>query len=762
MRNACFLVIALLFGLPLTPTTVASERPNILLITADDMNWDSLGCFGNQLEGVSPHLDKLASQGVRFEHAYVTIAICQPCRASIMTGRYPHRSGALGFDKINPGVPTLPETMRESGYYTAAIGKAVHTIPDRHSTAFDETYDMHELGYGRSPKRYRETTSGAIAKARTGGQPFFLNVNLHDPHRPFAGAPQEQRDKTPKLWEGVPRIANPYKPDEIPLPGFLPDLPNVRLEMAEYFTSVRRCDAIIGDILKVLDDSGQADNTVVIFLSDHGIAVPFAKTNCWMHSNRTPLIIRWPGKTTSGEIVAETMVNAIDLAPTILDIVGLQNLEGANGRSFRGLIDPEVDAEGVGRERVFVHLNYPYSRKNFAMRGVISMDGGYIWNQWADDRTQFSNESMSGRTFAAMNKAGKQDPVIAERVHHYLYRCPEEIYDYKKDPNALDNRIDRSEAKSELMDARSRLLSQMLRTGDPQLENYEAHLSAIEINDIPIVDTHVHLWDLRRPEGVYWISKDDQVLYQSMLPPRHEPIAKANDVHGVVVVQAGQSLPDNQWNLDITAHNKDLYRGVVGNLPEVIGTDRFKPLFDQLCNDDRYVGYRLSSRHQDELSDELFRDLQLTADAGKTVDFLVGQYSLKDVAEIAGRVPNLKIVLDHFGNVQLNEEPLDPNWVRQLRDVAKHKNVSCKVSALYGRVNQTPAPKNIEFYQPVLDLVWDCFGENRLIYGSDWPVTQTSGDYASVVKLTKAYFASKGLAVCEKLFYQNATRFYGL
>ncbi|MCA9136671.1 MAG: sulfatase [Planctomycetales bacterium] len=475
-----FLAIATAFitGLhPMLPAMADDRtRPNVLLITADDMNWDSLGCFGNELEGITPHLDKLASEGVRFEHAYVTIAICQPCRASIMTGRYPHTSGALGFDNINPGVPTLPETLRKSGYYTAAIGKAVHTIPSRHKTAFDETYDMHELGYGRSPQRYRETTAGAIAKAKAGGQPFFLNVNLHDPHRPFANAPQEQREKNPKLWEGVPLVVNPYTADEIPLPGFLPDLPKVRLEIAEYFTSVRRCDANIGEVLKVLDESGQADNTLVIFLSDHGIAVPFAKTNCWMHSNRTPLIIRWPGKTPPGETIRHTMVSAIDLAPTILDIVGRENLAGADGKSFRGLIDPAVNAQGVGRDHVFVHLNYPYSRKSYVMRGVISKDGGYIWNGWADGKTKFSNESMSGRTFSAMSEAGKSDPAIGERVRHYLFRCPEEIYDYAKDPDALHNRIDDPEIADELNRARSELLDHMQRTNDPQLENLKMYM----------------------------------------------------------------------------------------------------------------------------------------------------------------------------------------------------------------------------------------------------------------------------------------------
>lgn len=464
----------------LTQLAIADERPNILLITADDMNWDSPGCFGNKLKGVTPNLDELARQGVRFKHAYVTIAICQPCRASIMTGRYPHNSGALGFDKINPGVPTLPEALREAGYYTAAIGKAAHTIPSRHENAFDETYDMHDLGFGRSPKRYRETTAGAINKAKSGDQPFFLNVNLHDPHRPFANAPQERRQQRPKRWEGVPMVEDPYKPDEVPIPGFLPDLPKIRMEMAEYFTSVRRCDQIIGEVLKVLEESGQASSTLVMFLSDHGIAVPFAKTNCWMHSNRTPLIVRWPGKTKGGQTIEHTMVNSIDIAPTILDVVGLKKLDGADGHSFRGLIDPEVDAEGIGRDRVYVHLNYPHSRQSFPMRGVISLNQGYIWNGWSDKSTKFKNEAMSGRTFAAMSNAAKQNEAIAQRVQHYLYRCPEELYDYEQDPNAMKNLIDQPSANESLSMLRSSLLTHMQRTNDPQLENFKAHLDSVK------------------------------------------------------------------------------------------------------------------------------------------------------------------------------------------------------------------------------------------------------------------------------------------
>ena len=279
---------------------------------------------------------------------------------------------------------------------------------------------------------------------------------------------------------------------------------------------------------------------------------------------------------------------------------------------------------------------------------------------------------------------------------------------------------------------------------------------------VPIIDTHVHFWVLERPEAIYWISKDDPVLYQTMLPTQHQPIAVANGVGGVVVVQAGQSLPDNEWNLKITSHNPKLYRGVVGNLSKVIGTDGFKPLFLKLCREPRYVGYRLSGKYQETFSDTFFEDLELTAEKGKSVDFLVGDYTLEQIGEIAKRIPKLKIILDHFGGVRLNDKPLDQDWVRKLREIAKLKNVYCKVSAMYGRFDQKPAPSDIREYEPILDLVFENFGEDRLVFGSDWPVTKTTGDYASVLALTRAYFDKKGPVVSEKLFTRNALQFYGI
>jgi predicted TIM-barrel fold metal-dependent hydrolase len=275
-----------------------------------------------------------------------------------------------------------------------------------------------------------------------------------------------------------------------------------------------------------------------------------------------------------------------------------------------------------------------------------------------------------------------------------------------------------------------------------------------------IIDCHVHLWDFARPAGLSWIKPDNKTLSRSFLPKDHEPIAAANHVSGIIVIQAGQSLPDNQWNLDITAHNPRLYRGIVGNLSEFIGTPQFQPLFETLCKDPRYVGYRLSGRYQEKLTDAFFADLRLTGKKGRTVDFLLGGYSLVEIAEIARRVPELRIILDHLGGVKLDGKPLAADWIANFRAVAREPNIHCKVSALFGRWEKQPATQDLAAYQELLDLAFECFGEDRLIFGSDWPVTEQTAGYASVLRLTRAYFDSKGPDVSAKLFHQNAEAFY--
>jgi N-sulfoglucosamine sulfohydrolase len=467
------LLLSFILTLPLTPELSAKESGvNFLLITVDDMSCDSTGVFGCPLPGITPNIDRLAAEGLRFEHGHVTVAICQPCRAVWMTGRYPHNSGALGFDRINPGVPTLPEALKEAGYHTGLMAKHGHVIPSR-AAAFNEIVPAKELRNGRSPELFGKRAAAFFAAAKKAGKPFFLMANSQDPHRPFVGSKQEsnakKRDKKNKSHQyggGFPETKIAFDPAKVPLPGFLPDLPDIRQELSEYFTSVKRADAITGAVLKALDDAGMRDNTLVMFLSDHGMPLPYAKTNCWHHSTRTPWIVRWPGTITEGAHDKEHVIGGVDLAPTVLDALGLPALEGEDGRSFLPLLKGEKQD---GRDIAFAHINTIASKRAYTMRAAITRDFRYIWNGWHDGKTGFRNESLSGLTWKAMTSAAKTNTGIAARVEFYSKRVPEELYQTARDPDALQNLITEPAQKERIANLKEQLRRHMHNSKDPQL-----------------------------------------------------------------------------------------------------------------------------------------------------------------------------------------------------------------------------------------------------------------------------------------------------
>ncbi len=444
------------------------DRPNILLITADDMNWDAVGAYGCPVAGTTPNIDRLAAEGVRFAYAHVTIAVCQPSRSVIMTGRYPHRSGGEGFFHLRrPGIPVLPTLLREAGYRVGILGKVTHSTPYA-DFEWDMTYDMPDLGMGRNPSIYREHTEVFVRQAVTSHKPFFLMVNSHDPHRPFYG-----NDKAEWYQEGERPAAMPpsrtFGPEDVTTPGFLVDLPEIRLEIAEYYNSVRRCDDTVGAVLDVLRQNGVEDDTVVVFLSDNGMAFPFAKTNCYLHSTRTPWIVRWPGVATPGSVDTEHFVSGIDLMPTLLDAAGVDPPSGMDGFSALPLLRGEKQN---GRDLVFTQFHQTAGRRNYPMRCVQSKRYGYIFNPWSDGRRVFRNESQSGRTMAAMRAAAEDSECIAARVRLFLYRVPEELYDFQDDPDALHNLIDEPHCASELQSLRSELSRWMEATSDPALHSF--------------------------------------------------------------------------------------------------------------------------------------------------------------------------------------------------------------------------------------------------------------------------------------------------
>ena len=443
---------------------LASARPNLLLITVDDMSRDSVGSFGSPIPGITPHIDRLAGEGLSFDQAFVTIAICQPTRAVWMTGRYPHRSGALGFDPIDKDVPALPEALQAGGYHTTLLGKDHHVLPSRHA-AFDIIRQQKELGQGRSPEHYAREVKAAIAAAEKADKPFFIMANAHDPHRPFAGSPSDRYHSQP--------FPKAFEPKDIPVPGFLPDLPDIRKELATYYQSVHRADQVVGAILGSLEAAGHTEDTLVIFMSDHGMPLPYAKTNCYLASTATPWIVRWPGVVKPGTRDSKHMISGIDLAPTLLDAAGLPELPGADGRSTVPLMKGKAQD---GRGRVFTMINRTNGKREYPMRALNDGRFLYIWNGWADGETVFKNESQAGLTFKAMKNAG--DAAIQGRARYFQYRCTEELYDLSEDPDCLKNLIEKpNDQWSPRTSAMTKALWHWMKaTEDPQIRRFQSQV----------------------------------------------------------------------------------------------------------------------------------------------------------------------------------------------------------------------------------------------------------------------------------------------
>jgi len=432
----------------------------VLLLTADDLHRESVGAFGGQPAGLTPNLDRLASEGMRFDRAHVNVSICQPSRGVLATGRYGHRSGIMGFMHTDRPVPTIIETLHERGYLTGVLGKVNDSSP-KADTPWDFVHDQPELGNGRDPEKYYRYSKEFFDRCRKEGKPFYFMVNSHDPHRPFHVAGRPIR--------GAVEPSKTYKPADVPVPGFVPDLPGVRKELSHYLNSARRCDDVFGRVLAALDESGFRDRTIVMFLSDNGIAIPFAKCNTYLTSTRTPWIVRWPGAVAPGSADREHFISGIDFFPTILDALDLPIPPGLDGRSFLPLLRGNRQE---GRDRVFTQIDRKRDGDAVPMRAVQDDHFGYIYNAWSDGRHWYKNNN-EGMTMRAMNRAAETDTAMAERVRMFRYRMPEELYDLQKDPNCLENLIDRPEFREQADKMRAELRRWMQQTGDPLLPAFD-------------------------------------------------------------------------------------------------------------------------------------------------------------------------------------------------------------------------------------------------------------------------------------------------
>jgi len=288
---------------------------------------------------------------------------------------------------------------------------------------------------------------------------------------------------------------------------------------------------------------------------------------------------------------------------------------------------------------------------------------------------------------------------------------------------------------------------------------------------LQIIDTHIHLYDTNRSQGVDWPPVADKILYRPVLTEHFDEVADREGIASTVIVEASSRPEDNQWMLDLVKHNPDRYLALVGSLP--IGTDEFAGLLERFSKDSRFVGIRMRDRSGGEayFTDAVWRDLGLLAKKGLTLDVLINNFTIDEVTEIAKRMPDLKIMINHLGGLSITGDLVDPKWKESMEEASKYENVYCKVSGIFQRAGVKPTPKERSFYSPVFEIVFDAFGENRIVYGSNWPVTDRGGSYYEQLSIIRDFFKldtglladpEKQLLIEKKLFRENAVKFYGL
>jgi N-sulfoglucosamine sulfohydrolase len=519
----CLLLVVSLSGMSWAETwqdvAEAKSRPNVLIITADDMTYNSLGIMGNPMENITPNIDRLAKQGMLFTRGYVTTPVCGPSRESIFTGLYPVHHGVMGHGDQLPAWWKPPQEeltglfkwLGRHGYYTGVIDKHVSRYD---GDGVDYTKGPAVTGLGRDPAKYFALTREFLEQANRAGKPFVLNVNAADPHRPFAGeryetegwikamleivgAKKEQLNEYPngKPW---PDPEQSYSPEEVVVPAPYPDTPAFREWLTHYYASVNRLDEVVGRTLDALGEE-RANNTIVLFLSDHGLAFSFSKWSLYPHGTRTPIIVRWPGRVEPGRLDATHLLSTVDIMPTLLDALDVPVPYELDGISFLPLI-MDKNADWV-REKIFTTWNfmdrgqhadpvysvyqkdlYKKARQYRPMRALHGQRYVYVWNGWADGETEISMV-MGGKGSPAisilsnMQDAGPFYPDPAKRAEFYLFRIPEELYDVERDPGCLNNLAGDPAYRPVLKSFRLDMLATMDTHRDHELDNYRSYLA---------------------------------------------------------------------------------------------------------------------------------------------------------------------------------------------------------------------------------------------------------------------------------------------
>lgn len=435
LRMLCFLVViseCLIVG------KAAELPPNIVLIMADDMTYTDLGCFGNR-DVQTPHLDRLATQGMKLTRCFSPAPMCAPTRAALYTGLFPVRNGAHpNHSRVKSGVKSLPHYLKPLGYRVGLLGKR-HIKP---ATAYP-----FEFLKGKKGGLNAKTVSEFMARDKA--HPYCLIVTSHEPHSPWNRGDASQ-----------------YNPRELTLPPYLVDTPDTRDALTKYYAEINYLDEEVGMVMETLEKTGDPERTLVIFLSEQGSSFPHCKWTCYETGLRAAGIVRWPGVVKPNSETA-AMIQYVDVVPTLMEIAGGDpSTLGLDGRSFLKVLQGKSPSHrntvyGVQTSRGIIK-----GPKGYGIRSVRDERYKLIWNLFPEHNFQ-NVVTESSPVFASWKKAANEgDTFAAKRSAVYQERPEFEFYDLKEDPFELNNLAGDSDVQTHQQRLRRMLSEWMQQQGD--------------------------------------------------------------------------------------------------------------------------------------------------------------------------------------------------------------------------------------------------------------------------------------------------------
>ena len=454
MRLLCSIIV--LFSV------VASldAAPNVLVILADDCTFSDLPMYGGQ-NAMTPHLDRLASESLVFERAYVSAAMCQPCRAELYTGQFPMRNGcAWNHSASRPATRSLPHHLTPQGYRTGIAGK-VHVKPD--SCFPFESVPGFDANAVRDPTQPHDIAGVKAFISRDKAQPFCLVVALTEPHVPW-----------------VMGDASAYPPDKLKLPPNIADTPRTRQDFARYLAEITYMDGQVGEILAALETSGAAEETLVLFTSEQGSQFPGNKWTCWDTGLHTALVARWPGKIAAGTRT-KAIVHYADVTPTLLDLAGGTAAPEFDGRSFAAVLRGETAQ----------HRDYAYAAHNnipegpaYPIRSVTDGEWRYIRNLTPTElyiekhlMGLLGGSAAHNPYWSSWMATALDSSATYSLVKRYMQRPAEELYHTTADPAEMNNLANNPEQATRKAKLSAELDRWLAAQGDPGIaqDSHEAH-----------------------------------------------------------------------------------------------------------------------------------------------------------------------------------------------------------------------------------------------------------------------------------------------